>query len=144
MKDFHRWLKFNGIGLIGAVVQLAALALFNRLLRGRYLIASSLALEVTLLHNFLWHLRYTWRDRRGHTSVLTQCIRFHLSNGLVSLVGNLVLMRLFVQQLHLPVLAANLTVIVVCGFANFTLSHRWAFAEAPRTTQIEVPIPPAP
>lgn len=129
MNAFHRWLKFNLVGLMGTVVQLAALALLNRVLRGHYLIASTLALELTLLHNFVWHLHFTWHDRRGSGSALVQCWRFHLANGLVSLVGNLGLMRVLVQEAHWKVLPANATAIVLCGLGNFVLGHRWAFAE---------------
>jgi putative flippase GtrA len=89
---------------MGMVVQLAGLALINRLFPGRYLYASTAAIELALLHNFVWHLHYTWRDRREDSSWISQLIRFHFSNGLVSLLGNLMLMRLFVHGAHLPLL----------------------------------------
>lgn len=127
-----RWLKFNLVGAIGMVLQLAALALFNRILGGRYLLASAAAVELTLLHNFLWHLHLTWRDRRTG-SPLRQLLRFHLSNGLVSLLGNLVLMRLLIQHAHLPLLVANAIAILCCSVANFCLGDRWAFANPPKT-----------
>ena len=55
MTPLIRWVTFNLVGAVGMAVQLAALALFNHLLHGRYLIASAAALEVTLLHNFVCH-----------------------------------------------------------------------------------------
>jgi putative flippase GtrA len=122
------WLKFNLVGIIGLGVQLTALALFNRLLRGHYLLATIAALELTLLHNFIWHVHYTWRNLHG--SILTRLLRFHLSNGLVSLAGNLALMRLLVAHAHLPLLAANSIAITCCSLANFFLSHCWIFASA--------------
>jgi hypothetical protein len=57
-------LKFNAVGAMGMVVQLGLVAVFNRLMAGRYLLATALAIEITLLHNFFWHVRYTWRDRK--------------------------------------------------------------------------------
>jgi len=122
-----RWAKFNAIGVLGMAVQLGALALLDRWMRGRYLIASGLALEVTLLHNFVWHVRYTWRDRCAEGSRLGQLVRFQLSNGLVSMIGNLVLMRLLVREARMPVLAANAVAIVCCSVANYCLGDRWAF-----------------
>ncbi len=129
MKRWYVWLKFNLVGAMGVAVQLGSLALFNRILRGHYLLASVAAIELTLMHNFMWHLRYTWRDRRGTASSWAQCVRFHLSNGLVSMCGNLLLMRLLVQNAHVPVLAANGVAILCCSLANFMLSDRWAFAQ---------------
>ncbi len=68
-----RWVRFNLVGAVGMVVQLAALSLFNRLLHGRYLIASAAALELTVLHNFVWHTQYTWRDRRSGFPAGSNC-----------------------------------------------------------------------
>lgn len=79
-------------GGLGMVLQLSALAFLNHHAAGHYLCASALAVEVTLLHNFMWHLHYTWRDRRDDSAVVARLLRFHLSNGMVSLAGNLVLM----------------------------------------------------
>ena len=128
MNPFVRWGKFNLVGAMGAVVQLAALALINRLAPGHYLSATAAAIELTLLHNFAWHLHYTWRDRRDSSARITQLVRFHLSNGLVSLLGNLALMRVLVQGAHLPVVAANALAILCCSFVNFCLGNNWAFA----------------
>jgi putative flippase GtrA len=99
-----RWGKFNLVGAMGMAVQLAALALFTRCWPGSYLLATAAAIELTLLHNFVWHLHFTWRDRRNGSALLVQCVRFHLSNGLVSMLGTLALMRVLVQGAHLPVL----------------------------------------
>jgi len=128
MNTLIRWGKFNLVGAVGMVLQLAALALFNRWVGGRYLLASAAAIEITLLHNFVWHLYYTWRDRRDHSTRLAQLMRFHLSNGLVSLVGNLVLMRILVQEARLPLLVSNGIAILCCSVINFCLGDNWAFA----------------
>jgi putative flippase GtrA len=123
-----RWSKFNLVGAMGMVVQLAALALLNRWAPGHYLYASAAAVELALLHNFAWHIRYTWRDRRDRSSQLTQLMRFHLSNGLVSLLGNLALMRILVDEARMPVLAANSVAILCCSVVNFCLGDGWVFA----------------
>jgi putative flippase GtrA len=129
-----RWLRFNLVGAMGMAVQLAALALFNRWMRGHYLWASAAAVELTLLHNFLWHQHFTWRDRRDAAPWPQQLWRFHLSNGLVSLLGNLALMRLLVHAAHLPLLLANTLAILSCSVANFWLGNRWAFAATSEAT----------
>ncbi len=128
MNLFIRWGKFNLVGAAGMVVQLASLALFNRCFAGHYLLATAAALELTLLHNFIAHLHYTWRDRRHNSELLAQLLRFHLSNGLVSMLGNLALMRLLVGVAHLPLLASNCIAILCCSILNFSLGHHWAFA----------------
>ena len=130
MNTLLRWGKFNLVGAIGMALQLAALALFNRWTTAHYLYASPLAIELALVHNFIWHLHYTWRDRRDSTTRLHQFVRFHLSNGLVSMLGNLALMRLLVHEARLPLLVSNVIAILCCSVANFCLGNTWAFAEA--------------
>lgn len=135
MNTFVRWGKFNLVGAVGMVVQLAALALLNRWFAGRYLFATAAAIELALLHNFVWHLHYTWRDRRDDSAMLAQLLRFHVSNGLVSMLGNLALMRLLVEGAHLPVLAANCIAILCCSIVNFSLGDLWAFARGAKAVE---------
>ena len=123
-----RWGKFNLVGMVGMAVQLGALALINRLAPGHYMLATAAAIEITLLHNFVWHLHYTWRDRRCRSALRSQLVRFHLSNGLVSMVGNLALMPLLVGEMRIPVVAANAIAILCCSIVNFCLGNNWAFA----------------
>jgi putative flippase GtrA len=99
---------------------------------GHYLYASAAAIEVTLLHNFVWHCRFTWRDQRDDAGVMARLARFHLSNGLVSMVGNLALMRVLVHDARMPVLAANCVAIVCCSVVNFCFGDGWAFAKRAR------------
>lgn len=129
MTTFARWWRFNLVGVLGVVVQLASLTLLHRVLRMQYLFATAVAIELTLLHNFAWHWRVTWRDRRERTLWPAALLRFHLSNGAISMGGNLILMRFFVQSAHLPVVAANALAIVCCSLVNFAASHYWAFGE---------------
>jgi putative flippase GtrA len=94
-----------------------------------YLLATSLAVEAAILHNFIWHRRFTWADRTGEgmRDGLSALLRFHVSNGSISLVGNLVLMWILVARFGLPVLPANLAAIAACFAANFLASDRWVF-----------------
>ena len=96
-----RWLKFNAVGGMGVAVQLAALALLKSGLHLDYLPATAAAVELALLHNFVWHERWTWKDRgagdRGGRA--GRLVRFHLANGLVSIAVNLVLMRILVGRI---------------------------------------------
>jgi putative flippase GtrA len=116
------------------VVQLGALALLHWWAPGHYLYASAAAVELAVLHNFVWHMHYTWRDRRDDAALLSRLVRFHLSNGLVSMLGNLVLMRVL-HGVRVPLLIANLIAIVCCSAVNFCLGDRWAFASQQLSTE---------
>jgi putative flippase GtrA len=128
MKMLVRCSRFALVGAMGMAMQLTALALLNQRKPGHYLLASAAAIELTLLHNFIWHIHYTWRDRRRDIPWPDALLRFHLSNGAVSIVGNLAVMWVLVRGAHLPVVFANLIAIACCSLANFCLGDRWAFA----------------
>jgi putative flippase GtrA len=122
-----RFLRFNGVGVVGFALQLAVLAL---LLRAgvHYLAATALAVELTVLHNFVWHERWTWRDRPpGAGERVRRLWRFHATNGVVSLAGNLLLMRLLVGALGMPPVPANLAAVLACALVNFAASDRFVF-----------------
>ncbi len=128
MSTFLRWWKFNLVGAMGMVVQLTSLAVLSRFIAGHYLYASAVAVELAVLHNFVWHVHFTWRDRRDPPVMVSQVIRFHLSNGLVSLLGNLALMRILVRETRLPLLISSCVAILCCSMINFCLGDSWAFA----------------
>ncbi len=122
-----RFFRFNGVGVLGFAIQVIVLGV---LLRAgvHYLVATVLAVEAAVLHNFLWHERWTWRDRPATGRArLARLGRFHLLNGAVSLVGNVLLMRLFVGTLGLPAIPANLVAVLACSVINYFASDGLVF-----------------
>ena len=127
---FRVWLKFNTVGLLGMGFQLVALAVLKGGLGFNYLAATLIAVESAVLHNFIWHERWTWweRTRRNASGVLGRLFRFHMANGLISIAGNLALMWLLVSRLHVHYLVANVTAIAACAILNFLASDRLVFS----------------
>ncbi len=117
---------------MGVVVQLAVLLALTHVLGIHYLVATAIAVETAVIHNFLWHHFWTWADRqdelRGRT--LVSLARFHLSNGAISIVGNLILMRVLHGGMKMPIAVANLISIGVCAVLNYLASDRFVFREA--------------
>jgi len=128
----RRWCAFNAVGFVGLGIQLGALTLLKEWLGIHYLVATAVAVEAAILHNFVWHEHWTWSDRgrAGVGGSLIRCAKFNLTNGLVSLCGNLLLMRLFVGSLQLHYLPGNLLSIALCSVLNFVLSDRIVFSES--------------
>jgi putative flippase GtrA len=125
---WRRVWRFLFVGGLGIVVQLAALAGLVGL-GCQYLLATGVAVEAAVLHNFVWHQRFTWADRKNAKTreVAIRLLRFHVSNGLISIGGSLILMRWMVGELGMHLIAANLATIAACSVANFVASDRWVF-----------------
>ena len=125
---FTSWIKFNAVGLIGFALQLTILAALTSGVGLNYLIATIIAVETTVIHNFIWHERWTWSHRRlGGSGAVIRFVRFNAGNGLVSLVGNVVLMWFFVSKLNINYLVSNIAAIGVCSVVNFLISDRLVF-----------------
>ena len=128
-----RWLKFNFVGGIGIAVQLLALFVLKAGLHFNYLIATALAVETAVIHNFLWHERFTWADRSG--AGFTRFLKFNLTTGLFSIGGNLLLMKLVVDFGHMNYLPANGIAITLCSVVNFLVSDGYVFTQDRAETQ---------
>lgn len=58
----------------------------------------------------------------------TGTLRLWLKFGLISIMGNLLLMWVFVSQLHLNYFLANIIAIGTCSIVNFLASDRLVFS----------------
>lgn len=119
--------RFACVGAAGFAVQL--LALSGLAAAGLpYLLATALAVETAVLHNFLWHERWTWADRPASSDRLVRLLQFNGTTAIISMAGNLGLMWLLVGRLHLPLPTANLLAVLTVGLLNFLSADRLVFA----------------
>ena len=116
------------VGAGGMILQLSILGLLVRFTGLPVVLTTLLAVEAALLHNFLWHERWTWHDRpasdareRGQ-----RLLRFHALNGVTSLAGNVAItVGLAGTGVH-PVVA-NLVAIGTCSLVNYAAGDRLVF-----------------
>jgi putative flippase GtrA len=123
--------KFQVVGLLGLGVQLAALWLFKGRLHLQTAVATALAVELAILHNFAWHERWTWKSDTGKRSareVWKMLMKFHMGAGGVSLVTSTVLTPLLSDGLKIHYLAANIIAVGAAAVVNFLINHHWVFA----------------
>jgi putative flippase GtrA len=132
--QWTRWGIFNLVGVVGFVVQLSALFLLKHVAGLDYRVATACAVEIAVLHNFIWHEHLTWADvvRSFHDGVWYRLLRFYAVNGFVSLFGNVALTWAFVQWMRMPYLAANAVSVVVCSALNFFVGDRLVFQQRKR------------
>jgi putative flippase GtrA len=126
-----RWLKFNFVGGVGIFVQFVALYVLKGVMHFNYLAATALAVEIAVVHNFVWHEQFTWADtvQPSWRTSGPRFARFNLTTGAVSIVGNLILMKVLVAFGHMNYLPANAIAIALCSLANFVVSELWVFGK---------------
>ena len=124
------FIRFNVVGISGFILQTGALFLLtHNPYRVGYLFATVAAVELAVLNNFIWHQRWTWRDRPSTTTAETwrRLVKFNVTNGAVSISGNLVFMSFLVGRLGMPIVPANVASVAACSICNFFLADRIAF-----------------
>ena len=146
MTVLQRWTAFNLVGFIGIGVQLAVLAVLVHACGWNYLVATAAAVETAVLHNFAWHQRWTWKDRRpasAHETV-RRLLRFHALNGAVSLAGNVAITAVLVRSIHIEPVVANAVAIAACALVNFTASDRLVFRSTAAAVIMLIALTPSP
>lgn len=124
------WLKFNLVGVLGFALQTAVLFVFTHVTpQVSYFAATAIAVELAVLNNFIWHQRWTWKDRPSATlnETLRRLAKFNLTSGLFSIGGNLLFMSVFVGRFGLQIGPANLASVAACSVVSFVLADRVAF-----------------
>ena len=112
---------------------MGAFALLVSVLHVHYLIATPVAVEAAVLHNFIWHERYTWKDRtqmasrRRVTWPRGSCVFMQATACHLEILGNVALMRVLVGVLHLNPYVASALSIAICSLLNFAASEWFVF-----------------
>src|SRR3989454_10154830 len=123
------FIRFNVVGVFGFALQSGVLFVLTHSPHPfGYIAATAVAVELAILNNFVWHQRWTWKDRPSATTgeTLRRLLKFNITNGAVSITGNLIFMSLLVGRLGVPVAFAYVTSVAACAICNFFLADRIA------------------
>jgi putative flippase GtrA len=140
------------VGTLGFAVQLLMLYVLTTRLGLPLIVSVVVAVETAILHNFIWHERWTWRDRAGDVSraaIAGRLLRFNAASGVVSLIGNVLVTSVLMAR-HLPLLIANVIAVGCLTAVNYLVADRVAYAApsdglssalnlAPRSSRQPVP-----
>ncbi|HEX6216495.1 MAG TPA: GtrA family protein [Vicinamibacterales bacterium] len=127
-----RLVRFSMAGLAGFAVQVAALAFLVSVTNMHYLVATILAVEAAILINFVWHDRWTWRDRPPLTEAerWRRLARFNAMTGLTSIAGSVMVTAALVEMLSMPPIVANIISVIALGTVNFAGANTLVFRAA--------------
>lgn len=124
-----RTLAFISVGIVGFLVQTMVLALLCLRLRWPVAIATAFAVEAAVLTNFFWHERWTWRDRAAEGHRWHRLARFHVTNGLTSLVGNTIVTVMLAVFFGVSPMIGNVVAVALLSVLNYLAADRWVFVK---------------
>ena len=130
IRQYATILKFGTVGASGIAVNLIVLTLLKMALGA--LIANAIAQELSIINNFVWNDRFTFRSSRQNEGFfsLTRFYRF-VKYNLVSLVSFSVNETVFYfaySQYHVFYITSALLAIAAAFVVNYVGSSRWAWA----------------
>lgn len=124
-----RGTKFNLVGWMGMLVNSGCLYLFKGILGIPLIPASMMAIEIAIIHNFIWHRYWTWKDRNGNSnqSFLRQLLTYNLITGLVDLLVNVSVLWLLTTAFGVYYLISNIAGMIAGPFIKFWLNEKIVF-----------------
>ena len=122
-----RLLPFAAVALIGFVVQVILIELLSQTLSWPLAVSTMVAVEVAVLHNFVWHEQWTWRHRVMGTNRLQRLAMFHATNGLTSITGNVAFAEILVRTSALNSFSRSVVSVALTGMLNFIAADRMVF-----------------
>lgn len=137
---WRRFIKFNLVGLTGVIVN-EGLLVFLASAGIYYVYASALAIEVSIISNFILNDLWTFRDRR-HGHAATRLLKF---NGLmlIGLVVNLFILYAGTAFFGVNYAISNLVGIAAAFLVRYWLSVKYAWIKKEEKS-VEPPQQPLP
>jgi len=124
----EEFIKFLLVGASGIFVNLGFYILLTRSLGWPIEVASPIAIEVSIISNFLLNNSFTFFNRLPAKGVKIRFLRYHLVTGAAGVINYSVLL-LLVKGLGLWDIAANLVGILCGTLVNYFLNSRWTWKE---------------
>jgi dolichol-phosphate mannosyltransferase len=121
-----RIIKFALVGLSGILVNMGFLYLLSELLHIYYLIASIIAIEISIISNFFLNDLWTWSDRKKK-KLFNRLYQYHISVGLTAIFVNWLLLFILTEVFGIYYLISNLIGIGCGTLFNYILNDVWTF-----------------
>lgn len=127
INKLQRPVKFIAVGASGVGVNLLLLYLLTDIAGVHYAASAFVAIEASIITNFLLNDRWTFKDRRG-SKVFSRLLKYNAVSG-AGVGVNMGIMALLVEVGGLHYLMAEFLAILGAFVWNYTLSSRYVWSK---------------
>jgi len=128
LPTLFRGAKYAVVAALGAGVNSAGLYLFKGVLGLPLILSSVFAIEIAIVHNFLWFKYWAWRDRFDpHTPLLRQLLAYNVVTGAIDLAGNISVLWTLTTFFGVHYLIANVLGMIAPPILKFWLNEKVFF-----------------
>jgi len=130
---FHKskeFFKFCVVGTFGVFVNMGLFILLTRMFGVVLEYASPIAIEISIISNFILNNIWTFRARTVKSSLFKRFLRFHIVAFSAGVINYITLLSL-VYGIGLMDVIANLIGIAAATVINYVLNSRWTWKKYP-------------
>ncbi|WP_319583590.1 glycosyltransferase family 2 protein [uncultured Pseudodesulfovibrio sp.] len=117
------FIRFLFVGASGVIVNLGLYYLLTRLLSVSFEIAAPIAIEVSIISNFILNNFYTFKERDAKNSLRRRFLYFHVAAGIAGVV-NYCLFLMLVSGIGMYDILANCIGILAGTMVNYVMNSR--------------------
>jgi len=120
--------RFTIVGAVSAAVQMGLLWMFVDTVRLNYLLGAAIAIEITIILNYVLNNAWTFRHIRntGSSAFITGLLKTNIVRG-SAIPIQLVILFLLVEYGQVLYLLSNGIAILLSGIYRFILDVRWTW-----------------
>lgn len=125
-RQSEEFVRFCIVGASGVLVNLSLYIFLTRLFNIDYRIAAPIAIEFSILTNFLFNHNWTFKKLNANAPLFIELFKFHIVAGLVGIINYLTFLAL-IYFLYLHDIMANLVGIGIGTVINYFLNSLWTW-----------------
>ena len=125
-RQSEEFIKFCFVGASGVIVNLGIYIILTRLFGVNLEIASPIAIECSIITNFLLNNSWTFRQRNNQSHYLKKLCKFHIVAGIAGIFNYVIFLGL-IYFLGFHDILANLLGITFATLINYVLNSIWTW-----------------
>jgi len=131
-RQSEEFIKFLTVGFSGVFVNLGIYIFLTRFIGVPVELAPPIAIEVSIISNFLLNHYWTFSGRTTESSFLRKIIRFHLAAGMAGILNYTVFLMLL-KVLGIHDILSNIIGIGLGALVNYFLNSYWTWKQIETT-----------
>jgi dolichol-phosphate mannosyltransferase len=103
---------------------------FTEMVKIYYLFSSLIAIELSIMNNYVLNDLWTWHDRgkKGKSEYFKRMLKYHVFAS-ATLLTNILILWFLTEIMHIYYLLSNVFGILAGTFLNFFFNDRWTFRD---------------
>ena len=127
---FHKseiFLKYCCVGLVGSVVNLSIYLILTRYFQIPLQIASLIAIETSIVSNFLLNNYWTFKQRTKKLSMFRRLVNFHIAASISGIIFYYLFFLFLVTVLGINDVLSVLLAVITGTVSNYTINTIWTW-----------------